>query len=162
MSDRDFDQVFGRRPEARTSFAERVGQGQAFGGRNDPVAAMALEAASEQAAPGIYKAFGFIPAGTINQSCEVRSWVDGTDIADGVVFFYRLLMQIGFTGTNELRLMLPDTIIVLTGRNLEPLRLALTRQLATYIQQHSKRVWPAPAPGSEAVIERVEIIRPSS
>ena len=104
MSDREFDQVFGRRPEPRTSFAERVGQGQAFGGRNDPVAAMALEAASEQAAPGIYKAFGFIPSGTVNQSCEVRSWVDGTDVADGVVFFYRLLMQIGFTGSDELRL----------------------------------------------------------
>lgn len=160
MSDREFDQVFGRRPEPRTSFAERVGQGQAFGGRNDPVAAMALEAASEQAAPGIYKAFGFIPSGTVNQSCEVRSWVDGTDVADGVVFFYRLLMQIGFTGTNELKLMLPDSIVVLTGRNLEPLRLALTRQLATYIQQHSKRIWSAPVALEDTLIERIEIVRP--
>jgi hypothetical protein len=159
MSDREFDQVFGRRPEPRTSFAERVGQGQAFGGRNDPVAAMALEAASEQAAPGIYKAFGFIPAGQHNQSCEVRSWVDGTDVVDGMTFFYRLLMSIKFTGTDELRLMLPDNIVVLTGRNLEPLRLALTRQLATYIQQHSKRIWTVPSGVGETLIERIEIIR---
>ena len=159
MSDSDFDQVFGRRPEGR-GFVERVGGSQPFGGRNDPVAAIALEAASERPAPGVYKAFGFIPAGTINQSCEVRSWVDGTDVADGVVFFYRLLMQIGFTGTSELRLMLPDNIVVLTGCNLEPLRLALTRQLATYIQQSSKRVWAIPPDPGETVIERIEIIRP--
>lgn len=159
MSD-DFDQVFGRRPEPRQSFAERFGPGQAFGGRNDPVAAMALEAASEQPTPGTYKAFGFIPAGTINQSCEVRSWVDGTDVPDGVVFFYRLLMQIAFTGTNELRLMLPDSIVVLTGRNLEPLRQALTRQLATYVQQFSKKVWSAAVGPGETMIERIEIIRP--
>ena len=54
MSDRDFDQVFGRKPQSRASFAERVGHTQAFGGRNDPVAAMALEAASEQPVPGVY------------------------------------------------------------------------------------------------------------
>ncbi len=161
MSD-DFDQVFGRRPEARPRFTERVVQSQAFGGRADPVAAMALEAATENTPPGLYKAYGFIPSGTVNQSCEIRSWVDGTDVADGVVFFYRLLMQIGFTGTNELKLMLPDSIVVLTGRNLEPLRLALTRQLATYIQQYSKRIWPAPVPGVDTMIERIEIIRPGA
>jgi hypothetical protein len=160
MSDSDFDQVFGRRPEPRASFAERVGQSQGFGGRSDPVAGMALEAASEQVVPGVYKAFGFIPAGQHNQSCEVRSWVDGTDVPDGVVFFYRLLMQIGYTGTNELKLMLPDSIIVLTGRNFEPLRQALTRQLATYVQQHSKRIWSAPVGADETLIDRIEIIRP--
>jgi hypothetical protein len=159
MSD-DFDQVFGGRPQTRASFAERVGQAQPFGGRNDLVAGMALESASEQPVPGVYKAFGFIPAGQHNQSCEVRSWVIGTDVPDGVVFFYRLLMQIGYTGTSELKLMLPDSIIVLTGRNLEPLRQALTRQLATYIQQHSKRVWSAPVGLDETLIERIEIIRP--
>jgi len=160
MSDSDFDQVFGRKPQSRGGFAERVVHSQAFGGRADPVAAMALEAASERPVPGLYKAFGFIPAGQHNQSCEVRSWVDGTDVADGVVFFYRLLMQIGFTGTNELRLILPDNIVVLTGRNLEPLRLALTRQLATYIQQHSKRIWSAASGADETLVERIEIIRP--
>lgn len=160
MTDSDFDQVFGRRAEPRKSFAERVAGPAAFGGRNDPVAAMALEAASEQVAPGTYKAFGHMPSGGhLNQSCEVRSWMDGTDVPDGVVFFYRLLMQIAFTGTNELRLMLPDSIVVLTGQNLEPLRQALTRQLATYIQQYSKKVWPTPAAPGETVIERIEIIR---
>jgi hypothetical protein len=159
MSDSEFDQVFGRRPEGR-GFVERVGGGAPpFGGRNDPVAGMALETATEETPPGVYKAFGFMPAGQINQSCEVRSWVDGTDVPDGVVFFYRLLMQIAFTGTNELRLMLPDNIKVLTGRNLEPLRLALTRQLATYVQQHSTRIWAIPIAANETLIERIEIVR---
>ena len=160
MSDREFDQLFGRRAESSLTFAERVSHGQAFGGRNDPVTAMRSQAASEQPAADVYKAYGFIPAGTINQSCEVRKWVDGTDVPDGVVFFYRLLMQIAFTGTNELRLMLPDSIIVLTGRNFEPLRQALTRQLATYIQQFSKRVWLAPTALDETTIDRIEIVRP--
>ncbi|WP_426030921.1 hypothetical protein [Caulobacter sp. DWP3-1-3b2] len=160
MTDSDFDKVFGGRPDPRPSFATRVTQGQAFGGRLDPIAGMAIEAASEKPELGVYKAFGFIPAGTVNQSCEVRTWVDGTDVPDGVVFFYRLLMQIAFTSTTELRLMLPDTIIVLTGQNLEPLRLALTRQHATYVQQHSRLVWPLQVPQGEILIERIEIVRP--
>jgi hypothetical protein len=159
MSDSDFDKVFGERTDPRPSFAKRVAQGQAFGGRHDPIAGMAIEAATEKLEPAVYKAFGFIPAGTVNQSCEVRTWVDGTDVPDGVVFFYRLLMQIAFTSTTELRLMLPDTIIVLTGQNLEPLRLSLTRQHATYIQQHSRRVWPSPMASAETLIDRIEIIR---
>ena len=91
----------------------------------------------------------------------MRSWVDGTDVPDGVVFFYRLLMEIAFTGTDELRLKLPDSIIVLKGRNLEPLRLALTRHLATYIQQFSRKVCAAPLDPTETVIELIEIIRPT-
>jgi hypothetical protein len=161
MSDSDFDQVFGRRPEPKPSFVHRVTGGQPASPHPDPIAAMTIEAATNQLAEtSTYKAFGFIPAGTINQSCEVRSWVPGTDVPDGVVFFYRLLMEIAFTGTNELRLKLPDSIIVLTGRNLEPLRQALTRQLATYVQQFSKKVWASPAGPADTVIERIEIVRP--
>ena len=161
MTDSDFNEIFGRRPEPKPSFVHRVTGGQPAGGHPDPVAAMTIEAATNHLAEvSTYKAFGFIPAGTINQSCEVRSWVDGTTVPDGVVFFYRLLMEIAFTGTNELRLKLPDSIIVLTGRNLEPLRQALTRQLATYVQQFSKKVWASPAGPAETVIERIEIVRP--
>jgi hypothetical protein len=120
---------------------------------------MAVEASTRELAPGEYRAYGFIPAGTINQSCEVRSWVDGTDVPDGVVFFYRLLMQIAYTGTDELRLMLPDSIIVLTGRNLEPLRHQLTRQLVTFVQQFSRKVWGSPVSMGETCIERIEIVR---
>lgn len=160
MSDSDFDQVFGRRPEQKQSFVQRVGAPPVFGGRSDPAAAMAVESASEQPMPGVYKAFGFMPSGQINQNCEVRSWVDGTDVPDGTVFYYRLLMQIGFTGTNELRLMLPDSIIVLTGANFDPLRQALSRQLVTYVQQFSKKVWSACGGPGETLIQRIEIIRP--
>jgi hypothetical protein len=161
MTDSDFDEVFGRRPEPKQSFVQRVTGGQTTNVHPDPVAAMTIDAATKHLAEmGSYRAFGFVPAGNVNPSCEIRSFVDGTDVPDGVVFFYRLLMQIGFTGTNELKLMLPDSIVVLTGRNLEPLRLALTRQLATYVQQHSKRVWSLPTEDAETVIDRIEIIRP--
>jgi hypothetical protein len=161
MTDSDFDQVFGRRPEPKQSFVERVTNGQPASGHPDPIAAMTIEAATKQLAEiSSYTAFGFVPSGQFNQSCEVRSWVDGTDVADGLVFFYRLLMQIGYTGTSELKLMLPDSILVLTGRNLEPLRQALMRQRATYIQRYSKRIWPCPVAADETLIERIEIIRP--
>lgn len=159
MSD-DFDSVFGRGAEGRPNFSERVSRGEAFGGRVDPRPAMAAEAASTAPVPGVYKAFGFMPAGNVNQACEVRRWMDGTDVPEGAVFFYRLLMQIGFSGDDELRLMLPDTIIVLTGKNLNELKQALMRQQATYIQQHNELVWPKAVVQGEAVIYRVDVVRP--
>ncbi len=161
MTDSDFDQVFGRRPEPKQSFVQRVTGGQTTNVHPDPIAAMTVEAATKHLAEmGSYKAFGFVPAGNVNPSCEVRSFVDGTDVSDGVVFFYRLLMEIAFTGTTELRLKLPDSIIVVSGRNLEPLRQALTRHTATYIQQFSKRIWSTQIGSDAPLIERIEIIRP--
>lgn len=160
MSGDDFDNVFGRRDSSRPSFTQQVARGEAFGGRVDPRPPMAVEAASTTPVPGVYKAFGFMPAGNINLGCEVRRWMDATEIPEGIVFPYRLLMQIAFTGDDELRLMLPDTIVILTGRHLDPLRLALTRQQATYIQQYSKRVWPTAVASGDTIIERIEVVRP--
>jgi len=160
MSDEDFDSVFGRRMEGRPNFSDRVARGDAFGGRIDPRPVLAAEAASTGPEPGVYKAFGFMPAGNLNQACEVRRWLDGTDVPEGTVFFYRLLMQIGFTGEDELRLMLPDTIIVLTGHKLDPLRQALIRQQVTFMQQFNRRIWNAQSAHGEALIEHIELIRP--
>lgn len=160
MSDDAFNEIFGQRPQSRPGFAERVARGEAFGGRVDPRAAMAVEAATADSRPGEYKAFGFMPAGNINHACEVRRWLDGTEVPEGTVFFYRLLLQIAFSGDDELRLMLPDTIIVITGRGLEPLRLALMRQQVTFIQQHNARVWSKSVPFGEALVQRIDIVRP--
>jgi len=155
----DFDSVFGRRAEGRPNFSERVGRGEAFGGRVDPRPAMAAEAASTAPVPGVYKAFGFMPTGGINQACEVRRWLDGTDVPEGTVFFYRLLMQIGFSADDELRLMLPDTMIVLKGKNLDPLRQALMRQQVTFMQQFNQRIWSSKPDGGEMIISQVTIMR---
>lgn len=160
MTGDDFDSVFGRGSAPRPNFTERVARGEAFGGREDPRHAMATEAASTTPVPGVYKAFGFMPAGNINHGCEVRRWMDATEIPEGLVFPYRLLMQIGFTGDDELRLMLPDTIIVITGRHLGPLRLALMRQQVTFIQQWNRRVWTTAGTAGETVVERIEVVRP--
>lgn len=160
MTDDAFDDVFGRRPGARTTFSERVARGEAFGGRVDPREAMAAEAATTTPVPGEYKAFGYMPAGNVNHACEVRRWLDGTDVPEGTVFFYRLLLQIGFSSDDELRLMLPDTIIVIGGRGLDPLRQALMRQQVTFIQQYSPRVWKRSAGSGDALIQRIEIVRP--
>ena len=160
MSDDAFDEVFGQRP-ARGSFQERVARGEAFGGRVDPRPAMAAEAASATPEPGIYKAFGFVPSGNLNPTCEVRRWMDGTEVPEGTVFFYRLLMQIAFSGEDELRLVLPDMVIHITGARLDLLRQSLMRGQATFIQQWSKRVWAMPPADGETLVRSIEFIRAS-
>ena len=49
--------------------------------------------------------------------------------------------------------------MVLTGQNLEPLRQQLTRQLVTFVQQFSRKVWPTETTSGEALIHRIEIVR---
>lgn len=167
MTDDDFNAVFGHRQEPRPSFVERVARPGVPPPTMAPRPRRDLAAETEAATRAIaedgqYKAFGFIPAGQLNPSCEVRSWMDGTTVPDGTVFFYRLLLQIGFPGDDELRLMLPDAIFVVRGRNLDPLRAALTRHQATFVQQYSPRVWHQAPPGGLTLIEHIEIVRPRS
>lgn len=158
MSD-DFDRVFGGSQEpTRPSFTDRVVLGEAFGGRPDPRQAMAIEAASTAPVPGEYRAFGHLPSGNINLSCEVRWWLDCTSVPEGLAFPYRLLMQVGFTGDDTLRLMLPDTVIEVSGRQLEPLRQAIMRQQVHFIQQFNSRIWPE-KPIGEAIIDAIVILR---
>ncbi|WP_421729383.1 hypothetical protein [Brevundimonas sp.] len=156
----EFDRMFGRGGERpRPTFTDRVISGEAFGGRHDPLQAMAVEAASTTPVPGEYRAFGHLPSGNINLSCEVRWWLEGTSVPEGLAFPYRLLMQVGFTGDDTLRLMLPDTVIEVSGRQLEPLRQAVMRQQVHFIQQFNSKVWSA-KPNGETVIDRIEALRP--
>ncbi|KDP95302.1 hypothetical protein ER13_04025 [Brevundimonas sp. EAKA] len=157
MTDDAFDRVFGSTPR-RPSFTEKVARGEAFGGQIDPRHAMAVEAASVAPAPGEYRAFGFLPAGNVNLSCEVRWWMEGTIVPEGLAFPYRLLMEVGFSGEDTLRLRLPDKVIEITGRRLEPLRQALMRQQVTFLQQWTSLVWPA-KPTDVAVIKRILVAR---
>ena len=131
MTASDFDKAFGSNGRS-ASFANRVGKpevnGETFVGS------------------GPYKAFGFLPTGTINETCEIVRWVDGTEIPEGIDFQYRFLMQVGFIGDEQLKLFLPDCIVVIEGRNLRDLRKKLARRQATFIQQYSARVWPKSPP----------------
>lgn len=156
----EFDRVFGGGGErTRPSFTDRVILGEAFGERADPRQAMAAEAASTTPVPGEYRAFGHLPSGNINLSCEVRWWLDGTSVPEGVAFPYRLLIEVGFTGDDTLRLILPATIIEITGRQLEPLRQAVMRQQVHFIQQFNHKVWTR-EPSEETVINRINTTRP--
>lgn len=48
--------------------------------------------------------------------------------------------------------------IVLTGRRLDPLRLALCRGQATFIQQWSSKVWQTPATAGEPLVKSIEFV----
>lgn len=158
MTDDPFDDVFGRRPSRQPNFTERVARGEVFGGRFDPAAAMDVEASSTDPTPGAYRAFGYLPAGNINPACDVRRWIDGTEVPEGRVFFYRLLIEIGYSDTDQLQIMLPHTMIVLGGDNLEPLREPLKRGQITFLQQWSKRVWRAAPAAGEPIIRSIEFL----
>lgn len=149
MSD-EFDQVFGRGAPPIT-FSERVG-------RPSPSPA---EPATDGGAHAGYRAFGALATDGVGETCDVRRWVKGTDVPEGLEFPYRLLMQVSYVGDEQLRLMLPDCIIVVEGRGLTALRQKLARRQATFVQQWHPAIWPMPAEG-EAWIEQIQIIRPES
>lgn len=154
MSNDEFNRMFGRTPDVRPSFTERVTRTEAVGPPPSPSPSVTHDAGRVAPAPDEYRAFGYLPAGNVNLSCEVRWWLAGTAIPEGLAFPYRLLMQVGFTGDDTLRLVLPDTVIEITGQRLEPLRQALMRQQVTFIQQWSSLVWRG-KPVQEAAIERI-------
>jgi hypothetical protein len=142
----DFDKAFGSNGRS-TTFANRTGKPEANG--------------EVFVGAGPYKAYGFIPAGTVNETCEVIRWVDGTEIPEGIDFPYRLLLQIAFVGEEQLKLFLPDCIVVIEGRNLRDLRRKIARRQATFIWQYSARVWPSRPPSCETLIDRIQIVRPN-
>lgn len=156
MRDEDFDQMFGRTPpEQRPSFVERVTRGEALGGRVEAPEAMSPESETIRPASDGYRAFGMMPSSQVHASCELRWWMEGTTVPEGLAFPYRLLMEVGFSGEDTLRLLLPDKVVEIVGEGIEPLRQGLMRQRVTFVQQWSQLVWRA-AP-SEGV--RVKIIR---
>ncbi len=148
----DYDDIFG--PGAiRTKFVERVARPEA-----------ADEPGPQEASVGSgpYKPYGFLPTGNVGECCDVQRWPPNSEVPEGIEFQYRFLMQIGYVGEEELRLFLPDCIVVIEGRHLRDLRKKLARRQVTFIQQYSARVWPDAPPASEPVIERVEVMRPEA
>jgi len=148
LSTDDFREVFGDRSGERPSFAQRVG-------RPDPGAPQQSEGV---AGSGAYKPYGFMPA-SVGECCDVQRWLDGTQIAEGIEFQYRFLIQVGYVGEEQIKLFLPDCIVVIEGKGLRELRKKLARRQATFIQQYSALVWPAPPPG-EPIITSIAVVRP--
>src|SRR5690349_637474 len=121
--------MFGSATPNRPGFAERLGRGA------EPPTPPAEQAADT----GEYRAFGCFPTNGLGETCDVQRWIDGTEIAEGIEFQYRFLMQVGYVGEEEIRLMLPDTIILLEGRHLRELRKKLARRQVHHIAQYSPR-----------------------
>jgi len=144
----DFKDVFGSKPPP-SSFTQRVGK---------PDATLAEGEAT--AGSGPYKPYGFLPTANMNQTCDVQRWLEQTGIAEGIEFQYRFLMQIGYVGEEQLKLFLPDCIVVIEGMYLRDLRKKLARRQVTFIQQYSSKVWPTPPPKGEPIIENIEVVRP--
>lgn len=158
MNDDEFDRMFGRkRQEERPSFVERVTRGEAFGGRIDPVDTVGQEAPSIGLERDEYRAFGMMPASQVHASCELRWWMEGTTVPEGLAFPYRLLMEVGFSGEDTLRLLLPDKVIEITGERLEPLRQGLMRQRVTFVQQWSAHVWRSRP--TEGLVTAITVVR---
>tara|TARA_R110002051_G_scaffold269600_1_gene329798 strand:- start:10640 stop:11116 length:477 start_codon:yes stop_codon:yes gene_type:complete len=158
MRDDEFDRMFGRKPaEPRPSFVERVTRGEALGGRVDAPGSMGPESETIGGSDG-YRAFGMMPASQVHASCELRWWMEGTTVPEGLAFPYRLLMEVGFSGEDTLRLLLPDKVVEVVGAQLEPLRQGLMRQRVTFVQQWSAQVWRA-KPTAEAVVTRISVAR---
>lgn len=143
-----FDEIFGKRPTARPSFAERIG--------GEPTAPADYRVSTIGSGP--YKPYGFLPTGNVGESCDVQRWLDGTEVAEGIEFQYRFLMQIGYVGEEQLKLFLPDCIVVIEGKRLHDLRKKLARRMVTFIQQFNPRVWPTPLQG-ECLIESISVLR---
>ena len=91
----------------------------------------------------------------------MQRWLDGTETPEGIEFQYRFLMQIGYVGEEEIKLFLPDCIIVISGKHLRDLRKKLARRQVSFIQQFSERIWP-PVNRQEAIVDSVKVIHPSA
>jgi hypothetical protein len=149
LTDDTYDDVFGgRRDSPHTDFRERLrGESRA---PDQP--------AETSVGSGDYKAFGFMPTSAIGETCDLRWWIDGTDQAEGLEFAYRFMLKIGYIGEREIRIYLPDTIVVIAGQNLFDLRKKLARRQCTFVQQWSPRVWK-PALRDEASVDRIDVLR---
>jgi hypothetical protein len=148
LSTDEFDAIFAGKQPAKPSFTARLR-------RVDPGAA---EPSEDAAGSGLYKPYGAMPAGTC-EGCDVQRWVDHTQIAEGIEFQYRFLMQVGYVGEEQIKLFLPDCIVVIEGKHLRDLRKRMARRQVSFIQQYSALVWPEPPPG-EPIIESIAVVRP--
>lgn len=158
MSDDDFDRVFGSRSPGVNGFAERIGRSEP-----DPIAFPLAPQSGCLRDEAVYRPYGFLPTASVVETCDVQSWIDGTQIAEGIEFQYRFLLQIAYVGEDQLRLFLPDCIIVIEGKRLHELRKKLGRRQVTFIQQFNDRIWPRSGiHDTQATIHQINIVRASS
>lgn len=161
MSNDDYDRVFGGRTHQNLSFADRFARPTPPPSAPSPAPAPtpAVDPKESLAGSGDYKPYGYLPTANVGETCDVQRWLDGTEIAEGIEFQYRFLMQIGYVGEEQIKLFLPDCIVVIEGRNLRDLRKKLARRQVTFIQQYNPRVWPPIVERDEAVVERIILLR---
>ena len=152
MTGDDFETAFGSVNSTKATFTERLGRADAKPTNG--------EVKEETVGDGAYKPYGFLPTGNIGETCDIQSWLENTETAQGIEVQYRFLMQVGYVGEEQLKLYLPDCIVVIDGRYLRDLRKKLARRQVTFIQQYSARVWPAAPVKGEPIIEKIEIVRP--
>ena len=149
----EFDAIFSGRSPGRPSFVERTGRAP------EPVAPTTDRALEPPQEAG-YKAFGYLPTSTVGESCDIQRWVNGTEIPEGLEMQYRFLLSLEYTGEEELKLYLPECIVLITGQHLRELRKKLARRQCTFIMQYSPKVWPDKPAGSEPIVEAIEVLRP--
>jgi len=149
----EFDAIFSGRPPGRPSFVERTG-------RAPEPAAPVDDRVAEPVAEGGYKPFGYLPSSAIGESCDIQRWVNGTEIPEGLEMQYRFLLSIEYTGEEELKLYLPECIVLVTGQHLRELRKKLARRQCTFMMQYSPKVWPEKPAAGEPIIDAIEILRP--
>ena len=154
MTGNDFETAFGTVNSTKATFTERLG-------RADPKPTNG-EVKEQTVGDGSYKPYGFLPTGNIGETCDIQSWLENTETAQGIEVQYRFLMQVGYVGEEQLKLYLPDCIVVIEGSYLRDLRKKLARRLVTFIQQYSARVWPARPGKGEPTIEKIEVVRPEA
>lgn len=153
MTGREFDKT--AYAVSTQTFTERLGRGQSA--PPQPAQASAVPASN-----GVYRAYGAMVAEGIAETCDIQAWMENTAIPQGIELQYRFLMQVAYVGEEQLRLFLPDAIVVIEGHHLRDLRKRLARRQVTFICQFSPRIWrTAPARG-EPIVERISIIRPGN
>ncbi len=148
MTDRDFERAFGAKLP-QTPFVERTTRSNPA--NDDEEAALCKS----------YKAYGFLPTNTVGETCDIRRWIDGTDIAVGVECQYRFLLRVAYSGDTDLRLFFPDFAIVVRGQNLRELRRKLARRQVTFVQQYSPRIWPEGPELGQPLVEALHLTYPS-
>jgi hypothetical protein len=154
LSDEEFNRVFGSAPAPRASFTERIGRADSLPPDTEPNKLLT-------AGSGTYKAFGYLPVG-VAETCDIQRWLDGTDTQEGIEFPYKFLIQLGYVGEEEIRLFLPDCIVIITGKRLRELRQKLARRQVTFVCQYSPRVWPKTPSAQEPVVAHIAVVRPNS
>ncbi len=153
MTGKDFDRTADAVAK-QISFTERLGRSEA-----EPQATVASE---ESVRDSAYRAYGCFPSDKIGETCDIQGWLENSDVAQGIEIQYRFLMQVAYVGEEQLRLFLPDAIVLIEGANLRDLRKKLARRQVTFIQQYSTRIWNAAPVKGEPIVEKIEVIRPNS